>query len=286
VEVNGNTYIKYVRAAKTTDPVFTDTCISEDQDMTTVYALGQSTAGGTVFHTPKSAVEVLGTSASNQDFYKDDELKYHGGGIGKSGVPSSYAQGRGTLGGSMSVNLFKEDAAPSAGACTPSTLAPEFACQHTRLGGNLIIHYNPAQAGDTAATLALQAPSASGWVAFGFASSTPPMMAGATAVMSVSNAANQQAGVFKINGYSPSDLTEVPSGAALASRRLAQDGSFTVTDVRPRCTITAPLSPCVRWSHLCGCAATEVAHTLRWGMRALGQTECVSGVRVLGNVSR
>ena len=194
-EVEGYTYIKFTRAAKTADTLnFTDTCISEDQSFHVIYAMGQLT--NNVSHTPASALEVLpADSITNKDFYKADELKYHGGGIGVS------FPGRGVLGPSL--NLFSEEEAPPAGAaCTASTLAPEFECMVSQLEDNVIVHYNTFTAGDTSATLAAETPSETGWVALGFHPEGSPAMVGSTAVIGTDSAADGGIGVFDLNQQS------------------------------------------------------------------------------------
>ena len=131
-QVDGRTYIKYVRNNKTPDAnKAVDVCLSEDQNYHAIYAFGQLTASPT--HVPESSLEVLPAEAiSNKDFYKEDVLKFHGGGIG-----TTY-EGRGTL--SPAVDLFEDPSA--SGPCTPST-EEGFTCSLSRLGGQVIIHYTP-----------------------------------------------------------------------------------------------------------------------------------------------
>lgn len=137
VQVDGTTYIKYVRDNKTPDAnTATDACLSDDQIFHVIYAYGQLTESAT--HVPDSSLEILDPAEiSNKDFYKEDVLKFHGGGIGVQ------YDGRGTL--STSANLFEEEGA-AGGACTPST-QDGFTCSVERLGGSVIVHYNPVAAG-------------------------------------------------------------------------------------------------------------------------------------------
>lgn len=135
--MDGTTYIKYVRDNKTPDEnPATDACLSDDQIFHVIYAYGQLTNSAT--HEPNSSLEILDPAAiSNKDFYKEDVLKFHGGGIGVQ------YDGRGTL--STSLNLFEEEGA-GGGACTPST-QDGFECSVSRLGGSVIVHFNPVAAG-------------------------------------------------------------------------------------------------------------------------------------------
>jgi hypothetical protein len=228
-ELDGATYIKYVRAIKTADKIH-DTCISDDQMFRVIYAMGQEATNFS--HVPGSFLETIGSGkAYNEEFYKTDELKFHGGGIG-SGSPR-----RGSL-GSQQVNLFMDDASTSrGGGCVPSTLAPEYDCMVSRLGGNAIIHYKSFVDGDTGAKMAAETPSTTGWLALGFHPPGSPMMPGSTAVIATSSAASRGVGVFDINDRSASAIVEA-TGATTgpATRRLAQASSnvpFTITDVRP-----------------------------------------------------
>lgn len=223
--MDGYTYIKFIRAAMTEDAVqFTDTCISEDQTYHAIYALGQLTSNAS--HTPASALEVLpAASITNQDFYKADELKYHGGGIGVD------FPGRGILG--TTLNLFSDEAAAAGGECTASTLAPEFECMVSQLDGNVIVHYNTFVAGDTSATLAAETPSETGWVALGFHPEGSPMMIGSTAVIGTGTAADGVA-VFDLNAKAATGIIEADGATTVAARRLRQASNipFSVTDVR------------------------------------------------------
>lgn len=220
VQVEGSTYIKYVRDVKTADAnKATDVCLSEDQTYHVIFAYGQLTASAT--HVPDSSLEILPTDEiSNQDFYKEDVLKFHGGGIGVT------YDGRGSL--STAVNLFEEEA--EGGACTPSTL-DGFTCSLSRLGGNAIVHFNPVVAGDTSARIGVETPS-DGYVAFAFAGDSPSQMIGATAVIATSSATDGEAGVYALTGKSNAAVVEVPSAVTTGpGRRLSQDSPFTVYDV-------------------------------------------------------
>ena len=138
VQVEGKTYIKYVRENKSADAnKATDVCLSDDQTYHMIFAYGQLTNAAT--HVPDSSLEILPADAiSNTDFYKEDVLKFHGGGIRVS------YDGRGSL--STSVNLFELE--EEGGACDSST-QEGFTCSITRLGGQAIVHYNPVAAGGT-----------------------------------------------------------------------------------------------------------------------------------------
>eukprot|EP00892_Ulva_mutabilis_P010891 jgi/Ulvmu1/8174/UM040_0071.1 len=224
-QIDGRTYIKFVRNNVPADlNKATDVCLSNDQNYHVVYAYGQLTASAT--HEPSSSLEVLpADEIANKDFYKEDVLKFHGGGIGVQ------FEGRGTL--SSSANLFEDDTAAAGGgggACNPST-EEGFTCSLSRLGGQVIVHYTPFQAGDTAATLAVETP-AEGWVAFAFAGDDPTSMVGATAVIATTDAANGQAGVFNLNGRSVDGVEEVPGAATLtAGRRRLSQAAISVYDV-------------------------------------------------------
>lgn len=227
-EVEGVTYIKYTRPIKTEDAI-TDACISDDQTFHVVYAMGQLPTD--FEHIPGSALETFGVeNVYNQQFYKEDELKFHGGGIG------SGSDRRGTLGSNNQQNLFMDDASrDGAAGCTPSTL-DGFDCMLTRLGGNSIIHYKAFAAGDTGAQIAAETPSESGWVAFGFHPPGQALMSGSTAVIATDTAASGGVGVFDLNGQSAAAISEAQGATAVAGRRrhLLQSTNvpFTITDVR------------------------------------------------------
>jgi hypothetical protein len=220
VEVAGNTYAKFVRAPKSADAAMVDACVAQDQEVTAVYALGQITK--TASHQPLSALETLGELANNTDFYKEDELKYHGGGI-NSGSPQ-----RGAL--AQRVNLFTgaTGGAPAGAGCTPSTLAPDYACETSRLSGMVTVHYNPYKPGDTAAKFAVQTPHPEGWVGMGFGT----MMTGSTAVVATESAKDGKAGVYFLGAPSPDAVVEDPAQAA-----------FTVSEV---CTAHMPCAAAAR----------------------------------------
>lgn len=224
------TYIKYVRALKTEDAI-SDACISDDQAFNVIYALGQGPAN--YEHIPGSALETIGSeNAYNPRFYKDDELKFHGGGIG------SGSDRRGRLGSSAQLNLFMDAAAASGAgdACTVSTLAPEYDCQLEFLGGDSIIHYKAFVEGDAGAQIAAEAPREGGWIAFGFHPEGSPRMPGSSAVIATETAQGGSVGVFDLNAYAASGVVEAvgATGAAPGRRKLLQSSNvpFTITDVR------------------------------------------------------
>ena len=233
-EINGETYIKYVRAVKTEDSI-TDACISDDQDFHVIYAMGQ--LPGEYTHEPGSALETIGSENTfNPEFYKADELKFHGGGIGTT------FSGRGTLGEGQSLNLFENPVASRStgedGACTPSTLAPEYDCQHDPLGdASVIIHVKNFVEGDTGASIAAETPSETGWVALGFHPPGAPQMVGSSAIIATDTAPDG-VGVFDLNAQSAAGIVEAAGATTLAARRrsLLQASSnvpITITDVRP-----------------------------------------------------
>lgn len=78
----------------------------KDINYVVIYAIGQ---GSELTHIPDSSLET--GRASNKNFYREDELKFHGGGIG------SGFSGRGSFG---LVNFFEEPAAE--GSCVASSL--------------------------------------------------------------------------------------------------------------------------------------------------------------------
>jgi hypothetical protein len=147
--VNGKTYIKFVKSLKTADPSFADACISDDQTYKLIYAFGQ--VAPNLSHTPQSSLEIIPEGArSSTAFYKPDELKYHGGGIG-----TSYP-GRGALGsGSTKLTGVQNG---SAGACTPSNMQG-FDCMMALQTGEMKVHYKKVAAGGEAPCLPLHWPS-------------------------------------------------------------------------------------------------------------------------------
>ena len=131
--MGGATYLKFRRALKTADASASDACLSEDQAFAVVYAYGQVAPDLT--HEPASSLENIPQAARTApDFYKPDELKFHGGGIG-----TSFA-GRGQLGNGQT-NFF---VAPEAGggACEASEL-DGFACQREYSAAGVFLHWNP-----------------------------------------------------------------------------------------------------------------------------------------------
>ena len=230
-EIDGVTYMKYVRAVKTEDAI-TDACVSDDQDFHVVYAMGQLPNEYT--HEPGSALETIGSENTvNPTFYQADELKFHGGGIG-----TTFA-GRGILGEGTSLNLFEAPAASATtaeGGCTPSTLAPEFDCMVDALGdGSVMVHVKNFVEGDTGAVLAAETPSETGWVALGFHNGDGQMV-GSSAVIATETAENG-IGVFDLNAKAASGVNEANGATTLAARRrgLLQSTNIpiTITDVRP-----------------------------------------------------
>jgi hypothetical protein len=133
-EIAGTTYIKFRRKLITADTTFADACISNDQKFRLVYAYGQ--VAPALEHKPSSSLEIIPpASRSNKEFYKPDELKFHGGGVDSQGY-----DGRGSLG---DVDLAGVAAAGS--TCTPSTLTG-FQCQENPIA-DLLVHFNPARPG-------------------------------------------------------------------------------------------------------------------------------------------
>ena len=235
-EIDGVTYIKYVRAVKTEDAI-TDACISDDQDFHVIYAMGQ--LPGEYTHEPGSALETIGSENTfNTEFYKADELKFHGGGIG-----TTFA-GRGVLGEGTSVSLFEAPAASAStaeGGCTPSTLAPEFDCMVDALGdGMVMVHVKNFVEGDAGAVLAAETPSESGWVALGFHNGDA-VMVGSSAIIATESAENG-VGVFDLNAQAASGVNEAVGATTLAARRrnLMQSSNvpITITDVRPQSAVS------------------------------------------------
>ena len=82
-----------------------------------------------VTHKPYSAIE--NGRGSNTEFYREDELKFHGGGIGTS------FDGRGSLSANtIDFTLRQNETVPT--RCTTSTLGdPRFQCQRTVSGQEL-----------------------------------------------------------------------------------------------------------------------------------------------------
>ena len=79
-----------------------------------IYAYGQTSPD--VFHDAPSSIEA--NTISSPDFYKADELKFHGGGISCAGVPAGNFDGHGVIG---TVNFFSTPSDEPEG-CTPSPL--------------------------------------------------------------------------------------------------------------------------------------------------------------------
>jgi hypothetical protein len=140
VELNGKTYLKFVRKLKTADRSFTDVCISDDQVYQVIYALGQVPPN--LFHVPASSLEIIPEAArSTATFYKPDELKYHGGGDG------AVFPGRDVLGsGLIKLTANQDPLSQASHTCTPS---PEdlFDCVINLGVGGMKMYYKKVASG-------------------------------------------------------------------------------------------------------------------------------------------
>ena len=162
-EFDDHTYLKFRRKLETVD-ANSDYCILKDVDYLLVYAYGQERKKYT--HVPNSGLET--GRVSNAKFYGEDELKFHGGGIG-----TTY-EGRGIFG---RVNFFDiPDDAPE-GECVKSTL-DGYDCMSEALGGEYLLHWIVE---DDGVSFACQT-TGTGWVALGWPES-PGLMIGSEAVI-------------------------------------------------------------------------------------------------------
>lgn len=163
-----------------------DYCIVRDVRYRMLYAYGQSSPRGAVFHAPASALET-GTG-KNTGFYRPDALLFHGGGISSGRYDT-----RGSFAG---IDFF-----PNTGACAPSTLAPTstgstFDCQ-LELAMGYTLHWT-ADVNAGTVRMAAQAPTTAGWVALGFPTNGAAM-AGALVVLG----SPDNIKTYRLPGYTP-----------------------------------------------------------------------------------
>lgn len=179
------TNIKFRRKLTSLDG-FGDYCILPDVDYFLIYAFGQSARRYS--HNPDSGLET--GRASNKKFYGEDELKYHGGGIGTT------FEGRGSFG---SVHFFDEPPEPIGpnATCLESTME-DYDCMQEALGDDFIIHWRVEEDGVSFAA----ATSGSGWIGIGWPETTGVMVGSEV--------------VIHLGGDSPSASTHLLESRALS----------------------------------------------------------------------
>eukprot|EP00210_Caulerpa_lentillifera_P006317 g6034.t1 len=184
------TNIKFRRRLNSVDG-FGDYCILPEVNYWLIYAYGQNPTRYS--HDPPSGLET--GRASNEQFYGEDELKYHGGGIG-----TTY-EGRGSFG---RVNFFDEPTEtrqPGEG-CLESTM-DGYDCMVSALGGDYIIHWTVE---DDGVAFACET-SGTGWVGIGWPE-TPGVMVGSQTVIGLGGGDTGSVGVYLLEERAPSGITE------------------------------------------------------------------------------
>ena len=189
-ETEDTTYFKFTRPLRPADGIV-DYCVLPEVNYLVIYAFGQSPESFS--HTPSSSLEVQ--KASRRDFYGEDELKFHGGGIGTS------HESRGSFG---IVNFFDDR---SQSECIPSDLRG-YDCMTEAIPGAFSLHWALR---DDHIRLAGEA-QATGWIAVAWPS-TPGQMIGSTAVISTADSnENPSVGVYALNAKSVSGVTPASTG--------------------------------------------------------------------------
>lgn len=193
-EAEGFTYMKFIKPLETADSA-ADYCLLPDVNYLMIYALGQTPESYS--HQPASSLEV--GKAGNKGFYGEDELKFHGGGIGTT------HENRGSFG---LVNFFAKE---ESGSCVGSTLA-NYACMKEVLPNGFNIHWKEAE---DRVTIAAEAQTA-GWIAIAWPKA-PGEMIGATALMSFTlTGEDPRFGFYELNSKAVSGVisTRDPYGIA------------------------------------------------------------------------
>lgn len=208
-EIDGFTNVKFRRRLESVD-VSGDYCILEDVDYLVVYAYGQATRDFT--HIPNSGLET--GRASNRRFYGEDELKFHGGGIGTT------FEGRGVLG---AVNFFDEPPEERAEGegCLESTM-DDFDCMQEALNGDYILHWTVEDDGVRFACETI----GTGWAALGWPE-TAGVMVGAEAVIGLGGG-EDSVFVYVLEERAPTGITQTNDAFEIEDGEIEQGDDFTI----------------------------------------------------------
>ena len=206
-EFEGHTYLKFRRKLETVD-ANSDYCILKDVDYLLVYAYGQDRKEYS--HEPDSGLET--GRVSNKRFYGEDELKFHGGGIGTS------FEGRGVFG---RVDFFDVPNVAPEGECLKSTL-DGYVCMLEALGGDYLLHWiveddGVSFAGQTVGT---------GWVALGF-TETPGVMVGSEAVIGLGGGGGNVS-TYSLESQSPAGIVESKDLFTIEDGTIEQDAGGSI----------------------------------------------------------
>ncbi|GMH36265.1 hypothetical protein BSKO_04133 [Bryopsis sp. KO-2023] len=206
-EEDGLTFLKFRRKLETNDTPG-DYCISKKVNYLVIYAYGQPTDKLT--HIPNSSLET--GRASNKEFYAQDELKFHGGGIG-----TSY-EGRGVLG---QVDFFQE---PIAEGCQPSAL-DGFDCMRVVIPDSYNLHWSLLNDGVKIAGEA----TGTGWVSVAWAKDANAMI-GSTAVIGWTGDDGDFIGVHRLDEKSANAVVATEDEFEISDESIRQEGSRTILE--------------------------------------------------------
>eukprot|EP01025_Chloroclados_australasicus_P030431 TRINITY_DN3054_c0_g1_i13.p1 TRINITY_DN3054_c0_g1~~TRINITY_DN3054_c0_g1_i13.p1 ORF type:complete len:460 (-),score=105.97 TRINITY_DN3054_c0_g1_i13:349-1653(-) len=207
---DGLTLIKY-RRPLTVDDQNADYCIYDDMVYLAIWAYGQVSPNYS--HQPPSSLEI--NAASNTNFYKEDELKFHGGGIDATSF-----DGRGSFG---QITFFPDDAADT-GTCTVSTL-DGYDCMFEVLPAQYTLHWTVD--GDNV-NLAVEA-TTTGWVGIAWPE-TPNLMVVSEAVIGFLDDATGDVtiNVFELTGKIPDLVVPYIGGLGISNESVEQTDGTTI----------------------------------------------------------